>query len=194
MQQRKNRFVPEGPIDSRSYLNQFWPRSGYSLRPSDAIWWQRSGSTLARVMACCLMASSHYMNNNIELSLIRYSDIYFSAISQKIPQLSITKFSLKIPYLSFLLNLPGANELSHMGSLGLNVFNVVTPHLPDREWRWSLKIQGYSPGTRHCNFDTISVKYHFMGVDSLTPFRKWFSINVNPKIKLISAHIGNKMG
>ena len=33
-----------------------------SLRPSDAIWWQRSGSTLAQVMACCLTAPSHYLN------------------------------------------------------------------------------------------------------------------------------------
>ena len=33
-----------------------------SLWPSDAIWRQRSGSTLAQVMACCLKASSHYLN------------------------------------------------------------------------------------------------------------------------------------
>ena len=33
-----------------------------SLGPSDAIWWQRSGSTLAWVMACCLTAPSHYLN------------------------------------------------------------------------------------------------------------------------------------
>ena len=33
-----------------------------SLWPSDAIWRQRSGSTLAQVMACCLMAPSHYLN------------------------------------------------------------------------------------------------------------------------------------
>ena len=33
-----------------------------SLRPSDTIWWQRSGSTLAQVMACCLTAPSHYLN------------------------------------------------------------------------------------------------------------------------------------
>ena len=32
-----------------------------SLLPSDAIWQQRSRSTLAQVMACCLMAPSHYM-------------------------------------------------------------------------------------------------------------------------------------
>ena len=33
-----------------------------SLWPSDTIWWQRSGSTLAQVMACCLMTPSHYLN------------------------------------------------------------------------------------------------------------------------------------
>ena len=33
-----------------------------SLWPSDAIWQQRSGSTLAQVMACCLTAPSHYLN------------------------------------------------------------------------------------------------------------------------------------
>ena len=33
-----------------------------SLWPSYAIWWHRSGSTLAQVMACCLAAPSHYLN------------------------------------------------------------------------------------------------------------------------------------
>ena len=33
-----------------------------SLWPSDAIWRQESGSTLAQVMACCLTATSHYLN------------------------------------------------------------------------------------------------------------------------------------
>ena len=33
-----------------------------SLRPSDAIWRHGSGSTLARVMTCCLTASSHHLN------------------------------------------------------------------------------------------------------------------------------------
>ena len=34
----------------------------YSWRPSDAIWQHRSVSTLAQVMACCLTAPSHYLN------------------------------------------------------------------------------------------------------------------------------------
>ena len=33
-----------------------------SLGPGDTIWWQRSGSRLDQIMACCLMASSHYLN------------------------------------------------------------------------------------------------------------------------------------
>ena len=31
-----------------------------SLGPSDAIWWQKTGSTLAQVMACCLTAMLTY--------------------------------------------------------------------------------------------------------------------------------------
>ena len=33
-----------------------------ALWPSDAMRWNRSGSTLAQVMACCMMAPSHYLN------------------------------------------------------------------------------------------------------------------------------------
>ena len=55
------------------YLCQYWPRSispyvisrvhwVNPLRPSDAIWRQRTGSTLAQVMAWCLTAPSHYLN------------------------------------------------------------------------------------------------------------------------------------
>ena len=35
--------------------------NGDSLGPNDAVWWQRSWSTLAQVMACCLTAPSHYL-------------------------------------------------------------------------------------------------------------------------------------
>ena len=49
----------------RSDMNSHLQRNAIlfnSLRPSDAIWRHRSGSTLARVMACCLTAPSHYLN------------------------------------------------------------------------------------------------------------------------------------
>ena len=47
----------EGPLYMSSDAGIFT-----SLWPSDAIWWQRSWSTLAQVMACCLTAPSHYLN------------------------------------------------------------------------------------------------------------------------------------
>ena len=34
----------------------------YTFWPSDAIWWHRSRSTLPQVMACCLTAPSHHLN------------------------------------------------------------------------------------------------------------------------------------
>ena len=43
-------------------LAYWWSRKINPLGPSDAIWRQRSGSTLAQVMACCLTVPSHYLN------------------------------------------------------------------------------------------------------------------------------------
>ena len=50
--------IHKGPL-TQSFGNFFVINS---LWPSDAIWWERSGSTLAPVMACCLTAPSHYLN------------------------------------------------------------------------------------------------------------------------------------
>ena len=46
---------------------KFWRKWAIRLRviplwPSDSIWLHRTGSTLAEVMACCLMTPSHYLN------------------------------------------------------------------------------------------------------------------------------------
>ena len=38
------------------------PHCVNTLWPSDTIWRQRSGSTLAQEMACCLTAPGHYLN------------------------------------------------------------------------------------------------------------------------------------
>ena len=46
-------------VDSSKRIS---PKMINLLRPSDAIWRHRSWSTLAQVMACCLTASSHYLN------------------------------------------------------------------------------------------------------------------------------------
>ena len=47
---------------TRDNLDQRCKKPVNSLRPSDAIWRHRSGSTLAQIMAWCLTAPSHYLN------------------------------------------------------------------------------------------------------------------------------------
>ena len=56
-----------------------------SLWPGDAIWQDRSGSTLAQVMACCLTAPSHYLNQCwliFSVVLWHSSESNFTAITQ----------------------------------------------------------------------------------------------------------------
>ena len=49
----------EDKIDNEHLFNYAWINA---TSPGDVMWWQRSGSTLAQVMACCLTAPSHYLN------------------------------------------------------------------------------------------------------------------------------------
>ena len=49
---------------------------------------------------------------NVDWSSVKSSDIHIRAISQEMPQPSITKFRLKITYLNFHSNFPGTNELT----------------------------------------------------------------------------------
>ena len=82
-------------------------RSFNSLWPSEATWRQISGSTLAQVMACCLMAPSHYLSQCwLIISNILHRAFY------KIPLPPIVKISLKFTYLRFYSNIPGVNELN----------------------------------------------------------------------------------
>ena len=67
-----------------SILNSLWP--------IDAIWHQRNGSTLAPVMACCLTAPSHCLNQSSD----RSNKNHLREIPQKIPQPSTTQIRLKI--------------------------------------------------------------------------------------------------
>ena len=80
----------------------------YSLRPTDAIWRHRSGSTLAQVIAWWHQAITW---TNVNLSSVRSSGIHLRAISWEIPQPLFTKVGLKITYLKLIWNLPGANDL-----------------------------------------------------------------------------------
>ena len=81
----------------------------YSLWPSDTIWWHKSGSTLTHVMACCLVASNHYLNQCwLIISKVQWHPSEINVTRDT----SVTEISLKITYLNFCSNLPGTNELT----------------------------------------------------------------------------------
>ena len=81
-----------------------------SLWPSDAIWRHTSLSTLAQVMACCLTAPSHYLNQCLLIAnkVLQLSpEGNFMGNAQEIYAFGMkndTDFILE-------LHLPGANEL-----------------------------------------------------------------------------------
>ena len=87
-------------------VNLLWPR--------DTIWWHRSGSTLAQVMACCLTATNHYLNQCWLLICEGFFCICLRAISQWLLTLLFCIMSLNIILVELLPYFPGANELNHI--------------------------------------------------------------------------------
>ena len=81
-----------------------------SLWPSDTIWRHRSWQILAQVMACCLMAPSHYLSQ-YWLTITKVQWHSFCEILLEVSQALISKIGFKIIYLKFHSNLPGLNEL-----------------------------------------------------------------------------------
>ena len=57
-----NKWMGNQAVDTHNKALQLTVALFNSLWPSDAIWQHRSGSTLAQIMACCLTAPSHYLN------------------------------------------------------------------------------------------------------------------------------------
>ena len=66
-----------------------WPQWVKSLRPGDAICWHITGLTLAQVMACCLAAPSHYLNQCwfVIIEINHYSPV---SLLIKSPQSGVT--------------------------------------------------------------------------------------------------------
>ena len=112
-------------------INQHWLVN--SLWPSDAIWPQRSGSTLAQVMACCLMAPSHYLNQCWLIFILvpwhSSEDIIIKDL--RIP---INKKRLKIAHLKLNPDLPGANELMARCNQTTNNYIQCTKAMTGEGW------------------------------------------------------------
>ena len=82
-----------------------------SLWPSGVTWRHRTGSTLARVMACCLTAPSHYLNQCwLIISKAQYHSSEGNSIKDT-PAMKHEKIAWKLLIKKCHLNLPGAIEL-----------------------------------------------------------------------------------
>ena len=78
--------------------------------PNGATWRQRSGLTLAQVMACCLAAPSHYLNQCC-LIINRVQWGSSEDDRRRYPSPTNQLIGLNITYLKFYSNLADANEL-----------------------------------------------------------------------------------
>ena len=85
----------------------FWFNTSW---PSDAIWPHRSGSTLAQVMAWCLMAPSHYLNQ----CWFTISEVLCHSPKSNLT-VSARAIILHDEFENHILmpHLPGVNELTH---------------------------------------------------------------------------------
>ena len=85
-------------------INSWWP--------SDAIWQQRPGPTLSQVMAWCLMAPSHYLNQCWPL----ITEVLWYTLESNFtsPKLLFSMRSLKMTFLKSLPCLPGTNKLDRI--------------------------------------------------------------------------------
>ena len=81
--------------------------------PSDAIWRQRYGSTSVQVMACCLMAPTHYLNQ-CWLTMNKVLWHSYEGIIIRRSEDTNHKTRLKFAFLRSQPHLLGINELSCM--------------------------------------------------------------------------------
>ena len=73
-----------------------------SLWPSNAMWLHRTMSILAQVMACCLMAPSHYLNQFwLSISEVQWQTFIWGQF-QVMHQPSIIKFAWKLLIYNFI--------------------------------------------------------------------------------------------
>ena len=113
-----------------SWINSLWP--------GDTIWRQWSWSTLAQVMACCLTAPGHYLNQcwlpNSEV-LWHSAESNFTVIAQQLYHMT-----LKIVLLKLLPHLP-INSMAHGKKFSdPTQLHCSSDWTPDSHWQPSLLV------------------------------------------------------
>ena len=155
---------PNGQRNDHVRFNSLWP--------CDAIWWHRSRSTLAQVMACCLMAPSHYMNqcwllicvvlwHSLESNYVGNAQVFFIIIG-------IWKLHWKLlPHLLWAIEL---NFLSpeihvHIGDLFRWCFDaIIGPHDNLLPFRFQVITSDNDDFFANCSIRShgIFIKRHFL--------------------------------
>ena len=129
-----------------------------SLWPNDATWQQSSVElTLAQVMACCLTAPSHYLN---QCWLIISEVVWHSpgVIPHEMLEISIHDMSLKINHFRSQPHLPGTNELmaiSLADPLVLETQVQVSPRWAEKQWRLGIKLTHIYKPLRCWNWNIV---------------------------------------
>ena len=102
-----------------------------SLRPSAIIWRHRTGSTLDQLMACCLTATSHYLNH-CWCIICKVLGIHLRVLSKEDQKIQLSKTRLNTAYLKSHPHLPGANELSTVQHNAIHYCILITSTNTDR--------------------------------------------------------------
>ena len=112
-------------------VNSSWPGDACC----DVAWRHRSESTLAQVMACCLMSPSHFLSwTNVDLSSVKY--ILLGAISQQITQPPTSKISLKIIYLKSPFKCPWGQYHWRIYKICRNNYSAVMSNFESYRHSW----------------------------------------------------------
>ena len=91
------------PIDTLPQGYQYYQI--HPLWPSETIWRRRSGSTLDKLTACCLMAPSHYLNQ-CWLKITGISQFQLGNFTENEEKTCWQKFKFKNKSLKILMHLP----------------------------------------------------------------------------------------
>ena len=104
--------------DPYVYMNRLIEKFLILLWLTDAIWQQRSGPTLAQIIACCVTASSQYQNQRW-----RIGDLgAFPRTAEDI----ISKTRLQITFSKMHSDFPGANELNRYFCCSIVAGNLIS--------------------------------------------------------------------
>ena len=121
-----------------------WFKGFNSLWPSDTICWDRIASTVAQIMACCLMAPSHYLN---QCWLIISEVLWHASEGIIIRRSEDQENKVDIVILKLHPDLQGTNDFTYTVKFLYNMF--YNKMMLNKSWIWSIHDTGQTPNRQH---------------------------------------------